>query len=161
MVAILETQNNPWCGVGVMKIIKGNYGECRICDNMDEIQGLPSLEEKSWDLCVTDPPYNTGIDKPSGLGESPKTYQDQTTFYTDNNPEYYNYCKQWIGECLRIANQTVFTPGNTNLKWWMRNYDPYDVLVWYKKNSQTGGKGAGPGLRHWRLSDWSYRACPH
>ena len=42
-----------------MKIIEGNFGRCIFVDNMDAEYGLPSLADKSWDLCLTDPPLES------------------------------------------------------------------------------------------------------
>lgn len=60
--------------------------------NMDCIQGMKQLPDNSIDLIVTSPPYNIGIDY---------------DVYDDKRPwdEYYQWCEQWLAECLRVLKQ--------------------------------------------------------
>jgi len=128
-----------------MKILKGTYGECRFCDNMDPAHGLPSLAAKSWDLCLTDPPYGINYTYPSGLGECPaEKWKATAVLYDDTKTgeAYHDWCRLWMDELLRITSNVIFTPGNPNIKFWILNYDVYDMLVWFKRNSQSGGKAA-------------------
>ena len=55
--------------------------------NVDCLEGIKQLKNKSVDLIVTDPPYNIGKD-----------------FENDDLPqkEYLNWCEKWIKECVRI-----------------------------------------------------------
>ena len=118
-----------------MKIIKGNYGECRFCDNMDEEFGLPSLEEKSWDLCLTDPPYNV-----NAKGNSQKTHKNEKwktptkIDYDDNIEDFKEFNMNWINNCLRISKGLIFTPGNVNLQFWFQQTNPRDILFHRKPN---------------------------
>lgn len=117
---------------------------------MDLDYGLPSFKDRAWGLSVTDPPYGIKYKKPSGLGENPKIDWDtDTTLYDDSlvGEAYYEWCTIWMDELLRVADNVVFTPGNPNLKFWLNEFDPYDILVWIKRNTQSGGKGAWL-LRH-------------
>jgi DNA modification methylase len=50
-----------------MKVLKGNFGEVRFCDNMDKEYGLPSLKPKSFELCLTDVPYAQKIQHKNGV----------------------------------------------------------------------------------------------
>jgi len=127
-----------------MKIIKGNFGECRICDNMDPRHGLPSLKDKSWDLFFSDPPYNRDYNKPSGIGEKPAKKTKNKKYYSDKmTPEdYKKWCVNWFLESKRVSNIQIFTPGRTNFMMWCSIEEPYDYLTWYKRNAQSGGKAS-------------------
>ena len=86
-----------------MKIIKGNFGECRIIDNMDEKHGLPSLKTKSWDLCLQDPPYGYKIQNKDGcIGGN--NFGKTKKYHLTNNDKY--TIKQH-NECIRITNNQV------------------------------------------------------
>ena len=60
--------------------------------NMDCIEGMKQIDDNSIDLIVTSPPYNIGIDY---------------DVYDDNKEwdEYYNWCKNWLGECYRVLKE--------------------------------------------------------
>lgn len=110
-----------------MKIVKGHYGECRFCDNMDSIYGMPSLKEKSWDLCLTDPPYGGNYEKQDKINYKDE-FQDLKWFYL----------------CLAISSQMVFSSGKIS----MFNYPiPNLVICWYKPAST--GHNLGGGISNW------------
>ena len=127
-----------------MKILKGNFGKALFCDNMDKKYGLPSLPDKSWDLFFSDPPYNRNYKKPSGIGEKPAKKNKGKIYYSDKmTPEdYKKWCIQWFQEAKRVSNILIFTPGRPNIGMWYSIEEPYDYLTWYKRNGQSGGKGA-------------------
>jgi DNA modification methylase len=97
---------------------------------MDPDEGLPSLTEKSWDLCLTDPPYNVNA-KPHSQAKHKLTHD---IGYNDNivNWDEFNY--NWFNNIIRIVKGLIFTPGNINLKWWFEHTNPRDILIHYKKN---------------------------
>jgi len=112
---------------------------------MDKRFGLPSIDAPAFDLMVTDPPYGIKYKKPSGLGTNPKINWDTDTVLYDDQltgDQYYAWCRLWMDQALRTCNNVVFTPGNPNLRWWLEQYNPYDVLVWIKRNTQSGGRSA-------------------
>ena len=113
-----------------MKIIKGNYGECRFCDNMDQEHGLPSLSDQSFNLCLTDPPYNVKA-KPHSQAKKKK---DHDIGYNDNIKNYNEFSLTWFNHIIRISKGLIFTPGNPNLQMWYDLTTPRDILIHYKKN---------------------------
>jgi len=125
-----------------MKKLKGTYGECRFCDNMDPDEGLPSLAEKSWDLCLTDPPYNIKYKKPSGLGAKPNAKNKYINPYEDNKSQeaYLMWCEKWFHSLMECTQGILFSPGRMNLSIWYHIQPPEDYIIWYKKNAQGGAK---------------------
>jgi DNA modification methylase len=126
-----------------MEIIEGNYGKCYICDNMDKNVGLPSLNNKSWELCFTDPPYNCNYNPHSqenrreidgSFSGSAKLYE---VTYNDVIDDYPKFCNNFYDIINRTCNKLIFTPGNINLGWWLHNYPPIDWGIHYTPN----GKG--------------------
>ena len=118
-----------------MKILKGNYGECRFCDNMDETYGLPSLEEKSWDLCLTDPPYN--------INHKVKREVDSFSYDDNMEPEkYFEFSKKWYSIIKEITNLIVFTGGYMNHAMWYRIEPDLQYMIYYNIRGQGGHRHA-------------------
>jgi len=134
-----------------MKILKGNYGECRFCDNMDQDHGLPSLEEKSWDLCLTDPPYNLqrSDGKIRSTSKKSQLYDQFKISYSDNMPEkeYYKWCDSWMDESVLKSNIYIFTPGYKNFKHYILKYPLIEMAIYYDITTQGGCKIAS--FRKW------------
>ena len=117
-----------------MQIIKGKFGECRLCDNMDEKAGMPSLEAGSWDLCLTDYPYNV---KFTGKAFGGTEYSD-----TKTAAEYQAFCQRSFIELTRITKGQIIFCGNMNLNMWIKSIaEPLDVAFHYAPNKQSRGKG--------------------
>lgn len=117
-----------------MKILKGNFGECRFCDNMDAEHGLPSLKEKSWDLCLTDYPFNV---KFKGKSFGGLEYQDNMT------PEQYRlFCTETFHYISKATTGQLIFCGNPNLNMWIKYIaEPKDVAFHYVPNKQSRGSG--------------------
>jgi DNA modification methylase len=113
-----------------MKILKGNYGECRFCDNMNLKYGLPSLKEKSWDLCLTDPPYNCSVTRIDKIN-----YKDEW-----NESDYMAFCKTWFESAFRCSMHLIFTCGVPNEWYYPR---PNWVDCWFHAGSTTHTKMGG------------------
>jgi len=116
-----------------MEIIEGNYGKCYICDNMDKNVGLPSLKPKSWDLCLTDPPYNCNVKRADKIN------------YIDTFDNYPEYCKLWFEMCRCKSNSMLFTPGIPNE--WLYPVPDWE-LCWFHAGSTTLGKRGM--FSHWQ-----------
>ena len=115
------------------------YADC-----MNDENGLPTLEDKSIDLCLTDPPYNInykGTIRGSGKKNTPKIKGKY--FYDDDNENYPSWCESWFVELKRICNNIIFSPGNQNLHLWFDIEEPRDIAIWYKINA------AGIGACYW------------
>lgn len=119
----------------MVKILKGNFGECRICDNMDRQYGLPSLQDKGWDLCLTDFPFNVKYN-----GQDGKKAINQV-MYSDSrsNEEYIDFLKKEFFMLKRITHGQIIFCGNMNVKYWYQIETPLDFGFHYKKNSHSRG----------------------
>jgi len=73
-------------------------------ERLDSEIGLPSLPDKSIDLCITDPPFNIGI-KPSPRNINPKKRKisPKALVYEDNREDYDDWCQLWYNEVKRIC----------------------------------------------------------
>ena len=112
-----------------MKTIKGNYGECRFCDNMDIEYGLPSLNDNSWEICLTDPPYNIDFKFKYKKKVKKIQYKDKLQFYS-------NFILWRLSQIRRVSVGTIIFPGNMNT-WFYPKFR--DILVHYKKNGHSIG----------------------
>ena len=102
------------------------WNEVIYADCMNEENGLPTLEDKSIDLCLTDPPY--GIDFQT-------RYEYNKQEYYDDKYKGFNWNIKWFKEILRICNGIIFTPGMKNLYDWIIYKKPnYELKFWYKSN---------------------------
>jgi DNA modification methylase len=124
-----------------MKILKGNYGECRFCDNMDPDHGLPSLEEKSWDLCLTDPPYGYKIQDNKGMIGGSNLAKNKEYPITKNDI----FTIDQFNECKKLSNEQII--------WGMNHYDflpiTTSVIVWDKKKKNGWHNDFGDGELAW------------
>ena len=103
------------------------YADC-----MNEENGLPTLEDKSVDLCITDPPFNVNF-----KGKNWNTYKTET--YTDKLlvGDYKKWCASWFHELERICNGIVIFPGNPNLWMWSDIKHPRDLIINYIINNRS------------------------
>lgn len=121
-----------------MEIIKGNYGEVRFIDNMNEKYGMPSLEDKSISLTLTDPPYFVNLKANSQSKK--KENADGKISYNDNLD--ISIMKPMLNQIFRISETTLLSPGLKNVKWYYHNTDPKDIITHYKPSGQGMCKGA-------------------
>jgi len=103
-------------------------------DCIDEERGLPSLPDKCIDLCFTDPPYNIELTNDS-FGNNYEQDITNKIFYNDKITDYFEWCKQWFEELKRICNKIIFTPGSSNLFFWIKYEEPVGLFIHYKRNS--------------------------
>ena len=101
-------------------------------DCMDPEYGLPSLPDKSFDLCLTDPPFNVKF-----KGKQMSTYK--TKMYQDNMKyeDYKSWCTSWFTELERVCVGIVIFCGNPNLWMWSDIKHPRDLVIHYKKNVRS------------------------
>lgn len=89
------------------------------------------LQGEKADACVTDPPYNVGIDYNNNLSDQ----QDYSAYKT--------FSASWFGLARDNSTVLLFTPGRghalVNLHMWFEIERPIDMAVWVKKNSTTHG----------------------
>lgn len=88
-------------------------------DCMDFLRSQP---DKAFDLCLTDPPYNVGLQYSNG----------------DNRSDYRQWMLEWVSEAMRIADVVVFTPGTVNYLDQIIQMRPYGIIPWLKLNQMSG-----------------------
>jgi DNA modification methylase len=112
------------------------WNQVKYIDCMDEKEGLPSLPDKSVDLCLTDPPFNMNY---KGTRRRNKQNKYKVN-YDDYREDYDDWCKLWFTELKRICKGIILLPGNQNIPLWFKIEEPYDMFIWYKKNSPGIGR---------------------
>jgi len=96
-------------------------------DCMDEEKGLPSLPDKSIDLCITDPPY--GVNYKDNNKTHKKVIDFNDNFISDFS---------WLDEIIRICKGVIFTPGGMHLYDYIQYKKPDHMLrVAYYYNSHS------------------------
>ena len=101
----------------------------------DSIKIMKSFDDKSFDLCLTDPPYNVNCNYDK--------YND-----SKSHDDYLNFSQTWFAEAKRIANTIVFTPGNKNLKMWLTKIEyPKEIVMLYIPNQSSSS--FSNGFSHW------------
>ena len=104
-------------------------------DCMNENNGLPSLPDKSIDLCLTDFPYNINAKKVININAKGIRIVE---LYNDIKKNYEEWCKKIFNELKRICNQIIFTSGRMNLRMWYF-IDNFELIAWtYTNGSSTG-----------------------
>jgi modification methylase len=115
--------------------------EIRYMDCMDVDAGLPSLEDKSFDLCLTDPPFNIKHDaKTQYRNKRDPNWDDLTAhkinYFDDMSYEEYTiWCDEWFSELRRVCKGIIIMPGNQNVWMWGGEIEkPRDLFFHYKPN---------------------------
>ena len=112
------------------------WNTVKYIDCMDKDEGLPSLPDKSVDLCLTDPPYNV-----NAKGNSQKEHNNlnwntpDKKDYNDYIDNYLDWSINWFKEIKRICKTIIFTAGYQNITMWL-NIDKFGFLFHYKPNGQ-------------------------
>lgn len=79
---------------------------------------MAKLPSKVFDICITDPPYNVGINY---------------NVHNDNMADYEDWCKEWFSECERITKHIILIScGISNLGSWHNIKKPDWILAWHK-----------------------------
>ena len=116
-----------------------DFGNGIFLYNEDCLQALRKLNDKQFNLAITDPPYN--------VGRKYNTHDD-----SQDASDYEQWCKDWFNELLRVSETVVMTVGYKNLKMWM-NLDPKHMIIWHKPNqnspSPLGGFNAYEPVLFW------------
>ena len=83
---------------------------------------MTEMEDQSFDLCLTDPPYNA-----KNIGPNERKYSLGSMQLPAE--EYKRFCKKWFLEASRIAKTLVFTSGIANLSLYPQ---PDWIICWHK-----------------------------
>lgn len=103
--------------------------------NMDCIEGMKMLPDKSVDLIVTSPPYWKGFEYEA---------------YFNSYKQYLDWCKQWLLECKRVLkpNGTFYLNVINDSEITIRAFELmeiatrevmfklHDTIIWYRYNQQ-------------------------
>jgi len=88
----------------------------------DALKLLKTFDNKSVDLCLTDPPYNS-----KNIGPKQRVYSKGVMQLPEK--EYKEFCRKWFNEAMRISKAVIFTPGISNT----HNYpQPFWQICWHK-----------------------------
>lgn len=99
----------------------------------DSLEIMPTFQDKSVDLILTDPPYNA-----KNIGPNERTYSYGPMQLPEK--EYQKFCMDWFKEAMRLTNTLVFTPGIGNIC----NYpQPHWVICWHKPASVSFNRMGG------------------
>jgi DNA modification methylase len=84
------------------------HGDCR--------DVLPTLG--SAEVCLTDPPYNLGIEYGVGVDDARK--------------DYAYWCYEWFAQCRAKSEAMALTPGIANVGLWYSIASPDWIVAWHK-----------------------------
>lgn len=83
----------------------------------DCIEEMRKFPDKSFDLVLTDPPYNVDFGYDS---------------IDDKRGDYEVWCREWFKECVRLSDAILLTPGIVNVGMWSRIAEPKWIVAWLK-----------------------------
>lgn len=116
------------------------WNTVKYIDCMDPDQGLPSLPDKSIDLCITDIPFNININSNGKTSDGYTTISKKKVLYNDCIPNWREFLTTLLRELERIGNSTVIYCGNMNLGLLCSIKEPYGFAYRYSKNSCSGDR---------------------
>lgn len=88
----------------------------------DCLEIMKTFPDKSFDLVLTDPPYNT-----ESIGPKKRIYNVGVMKLPEK--EYKKFCKDWFSEAQRISKNILFTPGISNTHYYPQ---PFWQICWHK-----------------------------
>lgn len=99
----------------------------------DCIEKMRNFPDKSFDLCLTDPPYNV-----KNIGPNARVYAEGTMQLPIE--EYIQFCADWFREVRRVSKTIVFTPGIANVCYYPQ---PDWILCWHKPAAVSSNRFGG------------------
>lgn len=116
-----------------VRILNFPHGECHF---QDCIEGMAKIPDSSFDLCITDPPYDANY-KAKARGNGRKAYIAKKRVYEDGDiAKYWNLIDAFFEQIFRIAAGMIVTPGDRHLYEWITKHRPdYALRGWYKSNA--------------------------
>ncbi|KKM72881.1 hypothetical protein LCGC14_1416000 [marine sediment metagenome] len=105
---------------------------------MNKINGLPTLSDKSIDLCISDIPFNVNLQSSKKKNEPKhRNINPDKITYKDNKNNYLDWCKSWFIQLERICNGIVLQIGEKNISMWCKIKKPKGYAFRLKPNSKT------------------------
>lgn len=113
------------------------WNKVHYCDCMDLNIGILSLPNKSIEMCLTDPKYNTnftGEKKGLRSGLRERKYEDKMSI-----EDYTNWCRNWFEQIKRVCYGSILIHcGISNLNMWIADIEkPLGILYHYKEDVQS------------------------
>ena len=113
------------------------------CYNLDCIQGMKLIDNKSIGLLLTDPPYDVGYDKKSeelnkiGKGRQKQINRDKD--YIESSINYKDFCQQ-LFRVMKVNTHCYIFCSSKQIKDWILNMENsgfkfIQVLIWQKNKS--------------------------
>lgn len=99
----------------------------------DCLEVMRGFADKSFDLVLTDPPYNV-----KNIGPNSRKYEGQIMQLPLR--EYKKFCRGWFKEALRVGKTVVFTPGIANICYYPQ---PDWIIAWHKPASVSFNRMGG------------------
>lgn len=99
----------------------------------DCLEVMKGFADKSFDLVLTDPPYNA-----KNIGPNARVYEGQTMQIPQT--EYKKWCMKWFVEAMRVSKTLVFTPGIANVCFYPQ---PDWIICWHKPASVSFNRMGG------------------
>ncbi|KKN34300.1 hypothetical protein LCGC14_0794970 [marine sediment metagenome] len=119
-------------------VINIPWGTVQYIDCMNKEKGLPSLPDKSIDLCITDIPFNVNIQISSRKKDSKhRSINLNKKAYDDNKTDYEDWCISWFKQLERICNGIVLQIGEKNIPMWCNIKIPKGYAFCLKRNART------------------------
>jgi len=104
----------------------------QIAYNMDCMEAMRDMEDKAFDLMLTDPPYGVSLNYST---------------YIDTQENWYSLMEQFIPEAIRISKMVIMPSCQIRkLGWFYKNYPPDWIMCWYKGST---GCAAHVGFNDW------------
>lgn len=126
-----------------MRIDAYEYGRVVYADCLNEVNGLSTLEDKSFDLCLTDPPFNVNYGKGTIILRGKRKTWDKYKTYQNKNNSYLKWCKSWFQELERICNLVIIYCGYQNLNMWIADIKKPLGIIWnFISNNKSGSSVA-------------------
>jgi site-specific DNA-methyltransferase (adenine-specific) len=108
------------------------------CYYIDCIEGMKNLPGKSFDLGLTDPPYNLAFKGKKNCAFGDKSNNPEKLYYNDVGDNFPDFVKSFLDEMIRVCNWVIITPGHPNLYLYIIIKKPsYYIRFWHKPNDMS------------------------
>lgn len=124
-----------------MKVIKGNYGECRF---QDCLQGLNDVQKDEYELCWSDIPWGHRYDGTKPMGINKKAVKNDVIKYDDLfDPSFH---QEWYYHINNLTKGQVLCVGRKHKGWWIKEY--FEKYLWEIQVVYPNGQGSTEVSQH-------------
>jgi len=114
------------------------WNKCIYEDCMNLINGLPTLEDKSIDLCLTDIPFGIEINSKGNI-KGGSNIRKGTIKYSDKREDWLILMKKAFIELRRICNGVIIYCGSINLSFFCKLEEPRQIIYRHASNCFSNG----------------------